>query len=317
MNPPLEIDESNTKEMADHMPQYIIRAPWYATTGLEEITTLKHQKLTEEERYRFTPLNSFVERGFYRGNVYRYRKGACENCGAITHKTKECFERPRKRGAKYTKNNFRNDEYIKPLSFKNDYEGKRDRWNGYEIAKELDKFKEYENIEKQIELTENENNKEKIKLEEVKEEDKLKDQKIQKLEKLISQKNEKEKEMKKNDEILLDVKEGDYLEMVRDKKLKEILEKYGGEKYLYVPESVKASNNLVGFPNEEEEEIEEDDEEKKLRKQEEKARIFRTMMMDKKNQVRLERKRIKLLAIKTKRAASGLTKILENSSLNN
>ena len=314
MNPPLEIDESNTKEMADHMPQYIIRAPWYATTGLEEITTLKHQKLTEEERYRFTPLNSFVERGFYRGNVYRYRKGACENCGAITHKTKECFERPRKRGAKYTKNNFRNDEYIKPLSFKNDYEGKRDRWNGYEIAKELDKFKEYENIEKQIELTENENNKEKIKLEEVKEEDKLKDQKIQKLEKLISQKNEKEKEMKKNDEILLDVKEGDYLEMVRDKKLKEILEKYGGEKYLYVPESVKASNNLVGFPNEEEEEIEEDDEEKKLRKQEEKARIFRTMMMDKKNQVRLERKRIKLLALKTKRAAAGLIKICENGN---
>ena len=37
MNPPLEIDESNIKEMVDHMPQYIIRAPWYATTGLEEI----------------------------------------------------------------------------------------------------------------------------------------------------------------------------------------------------------------------------------------------------------------------------------------
>lgn len=317
MNPPLEIDESNIKEMVDHMPQYIIRAPWYTTTGLEEITTLKHQKLTEEERNRFTPLTSFVERGFYRGKVYRYRKGACENCGAITHKTKECFERPRKRGAKYTKNNFKNDEFIKPLPFKNDYEGKRDRWNGYETAKELEKFKEYENIEKQIELRENENNKEKQKLEEVKEEDKIKDEKLKKLEKLISQKSEKEKEMKKNDELLLDVKENDYLEMIKDKKLKEMVEKYGGEKYLYIPESIKNSNNLIGFPNEEEEEIEEDDEEKKLRKQEEKARIFRTMMMDKKNQVRLERKRIKLLAIKTKRAAAGLAKICENSNLNN
>ena len=317
MNPPLEIDENNIKEMVDHMPQYIIRAPWYATTGLEEITTLKHQKLTEEERNRFTPLTSFVERGFYKGNVYRFRKGACENCGAITHKTKECFERPRKRGAKYTKKNFSNDEYIKPLPFKNDYEGKRDRWNGYETAKELEKFREYENIKKQIELKESENNKEQLKLEEVKEEDKLKEKRIQNLEKLIVEKSEKEKEMKKNDELLLDVKESDYLEMVKDKKLQELLEKFGGEKYLYVPESVKNTNNLVGFPNEEEEEIEEDDEEKKLRKQEEKARIFRTMMMDKKNQVRLERKRIKLLAIKTKRAAAGLAKICENSSLNN
>jgi len=70
--------------------------------------------------------------------------------------------------------------------------------------------------------------------------------------------------------------------MVKDKKLRELLEKYGGEKYLYVPESVKNTNNLRKFPNEEEEEIEEDDEEKKLRKQEERARIFMTMNMDKK-----------------------------------
>ena len=166
MKPPLEIDENNIKEMVDHMPQYIIRAPWYTTSGLEEITTLRHQKLTEEERNRFTPLTSNVERGFYNNNVYRFRKGACENCGAMTHKTKECFERPRKRGARWTKNNFRNDEFIKPLMFKNDYEGKRDRWNGYDTSKELDKFKEYENIEKQIELREDDNNKnEKQKLE--------------------------------------------------------------------------------------------------------------------------------------------------------
>ena len=314
MNPPLAIDENNIKEIVDHMPQYIIRAPWYATSGLEEITTLKHQKLTEEQRNRFTPLDSVVERGFYRGNIYRFRKGACENCGAITHKTKECFERPRKRGAKYTKNNFRNDEFIKPLSFKNDYEGKRDRWNGYEPSKEVEKFKEYENIRKEKEIIDKEKNKGTIELEEIKEEDKLKEERIQKLEKLISEK--KEQEMKKNDELLLNVKDSDYVEMVKDKKLKELIEKYGGEKYLHIPESVKKTNDLKGFPNEEEEEIEEDDEEKKIKKQEEKARIFRTMMIDKKNQVRLERKRIKLLAIKTKRAADGLKKICENSSLN-
>ena len=69
MKPPLEIDETNIKEMVDHMPQYIIRAPWYTTSGLEEITTLRHQKLTDEERNRFTPLTSNVERGFYHNNI--------------------------------------------------------------------------------------------------------------------------------------------------------------------------------------------------------------------------------------------------------
>ena len=316
MKPPLEIDENNIKEMVDHMPQYIIRAPWYTTSGLEEITTLKHQKLTEEDRNRFTPITSNVEKGFYNNNVYRFRKGACENCGAITHKTKECFERPRKRGARWTKNNFRKDEFIKPLMFKNDYEGKRDRWNGYDTSKELEKFKEYENIEKQIELKENDNTKEKLKLEEDKEDDHQKQMKFNNLQNLISEKIKREKEMKKNDEIILNMKQKDYLEMVEDKNLRELLEKYGGEKYLYVPESVKNTNNLRGFPNEGEEEIEEDDEEKKLRKQEERARIFMTMNMDKKNQVRLERKRIKLLALKTKRAAAGLIKICENGSNN-
>ena len=49
MNPPLETDETNLKEMAEPMPQYIIRAPWYTTSGLEEITTLRHQKLLKKK----------------------------------------------------------------------------------------------------------------------------------------------------------------------------------------------------------------------------------------------------------------------------
>ena len=92
----------------------------------------------------------------------------------------------------------------------------------------MDKFKEYENIEKQIELKENDDNKEKQKLEEDKEEDNQKKIKFEHLHKLISEKSAKEKEMKKNDEILLDIKQKDYLEMVKDKKLRELLEKYGG-----------------------------------------------------------------------------------------
>jgi pre-mRNA-processing factor SLU7 len=36
--------------------------------------------------------------------------GACENCGAMTHKKKDCMERPRKLGAKFTGKNIARDE---------------------------------------------------------------------------------------------------------------------------------------------------------------------------------------------------------------
>jgi len=47
----------------------------------------------------------------------------------MTHKQKECTERPRKVGAKYTGKDFAKDEFLEEIDL--DYEGKRDRWNGY------------------------------------------------------------------------------------------------------------------------------------------------------------------------------------------
>jgi hypothetical protein len=41
-----------------------------------------------------------------------------------------CSERPRKIGAKFTGASFAPDEFMQP-ELKHDYEGKRDRWNGY------------------------------------------------------------------------------------------------------------------------------------------------------------------------------------------
>ena len=48
----------------------------------------------------------------------------------MTHNAKFCTERPRKLGAKYSNRDFANDEIIEQIEL--NYEGKKDRWNGYD-----------------------------------------------------------------------------------------------------------------------------------------------------------------------------------------
>lgn len=77
----------------------------------------------------------------------KFRKGACENCGALTHPTRDCVERPRKKGARWTGKNIQADEIVQDVDL--DWDEKRDRWNGYD-PKEHDKVvEEYERVEEQ------------------------------------------------------------------------------------------------------------------------------------------------------------------------
>lgn len=52
------------------------------------------------------------------------------SCGAMTHESKTCMDRPRKIGAKFTNKFIAPDEKVE--TFELDYDGKRDRWNGYD-----------------------------------------------------------------------------------------------------------------------------------------------------------------------------------------
>lgn len=92
----------------------------------------------------------------------KYRKGACSNCGAMSHTKKECTERPRRKGAKWTNSDIQPDEYveIKESSF----EGKRDRWNGF--GKE-----EYQEAVKRLEIEQKRREQEKEELKELQEMD--------------------------------------------------------------------------------------------------------------------------------------------------
>ena len=77
-----------------------------------------------------------------------FRKGACENCGALTHKTKECTERPRGKGARWTKKDISSDEVVQDVSGLG-YAGKRDRWNGYDANGHVSMFQRFEALEEQ------------------------------------------------------------------------------------------------------------------------------------------------------------------------
>ncbi|KAI6659787.1 Pre-mRNA-splicing factor SLU7-like [Oopsacas minuta] len=124
---PAEVDESG-RDINPHIPQYIKSAPWYVSTGQP---TLKHQRPQPEKQQQFDGILDWYMRGVDTSKKSsKFRKGACENCGAITHKKRDCMDRPRKVGAIFSGDNIACDEYEQPeLSL--DYDGKRDRWNGF------------------------------------------------------------------------------------------------------------------------------------------------------------------------------------------
>ncbi|KAF9609296.1 hypothetical protein IFM89_015541 [Coptis chinensis] len=122
---PAELDEDG-KEINPHIPQYMSSAPWYLNA---ERPSLKHQRKWKSDP-NYT--KAWYDRGAKVHQAEKYRKGACENCGAITHDAKACMDRPRKKGAKWTNMYIAPDEKIE--TFELDYDGKRDRWNGYDPA---------------------------------------------------------------------------------------------------------------------------------------------------------------------------------------
>ncbi|GJJ06309.1 hypothetical protein Clacol_000500 [Clathrus columnatus] len=136
---PAALDEEG-KAINPHIPQYISQAPWYLDTGKP---SLAHQRREKEEP---ASLNQWYQRGQKAGPAAtKFRKGACENCGALTHQRKECMERPRKKGAKYTGKDIQADEIIQDVQA--GYDAKRDRWNGYDPSEHHRIYEEYAAVE--------------------------------------------------------------------------------------------------------------------------------------------------------------------------
>ncbi|EEC09759.1 step II splicing factor Slu7, putative, partial [Ixodes scapularis] len=141
---PAAVDEEG-KDINPHIPQYISSAPWYfGAKG----PTLKHQRPQPEKQREFSQINDYYSRGeFVSRRASKYRKGACENCGALTHKKKDCLEVIQHMQSLFI------DSYIcyAPCNYlpslKLDYDGKRDRWNGFDPACYHGVIEEYRKVE--------------------------------------------------------------------------------------------------------------------------------------------------------------------------
>uniref|UniRef100_A0A3Q2DCN1 Pre-mRNA-splicing factor SLU7 n=1 Tax=Cyprinodon variegatus TaxID=28743 RepID=A0A3Q2DCN1_CYPVA len=143
-NAPAEVDEEG-KDINPHIPQYISSVPWYIDPSKRP--TLKHQRPQDEKQQQFSSIGEWYKRGVQENDITtKYRKGACENCGAMTHKKKDCMERPRKVGAKFTGTGIAPDEHSQ-VQLALDYDGKRDRWNGYDPEEHQRIVEEYSKVD--------------------------------------------------------------------------------------------------------------------------------------------------------------------------
>ncbi|KAM7389645.1 hypothetical protein PAMP_023608 [Pampus punctatissimus] len=143
-NAPAEVDEEG-KDINPHIPQYISSVPWYIDPSKRP--TLKHQRPQAETEGLYSSIGEWYKRGVQENTVAtKFRKGACENCGAITHKKKDCLERPRKVGAKFTCTGIAPDEHSQ-VNLALDYDGKRDRWNGYDPEEHQRIVEEYAKVD--------------------------------------------------------------------------------------------------------------------------------------------------------------------------
>jgi pre-mRNA-processing factor SLU7 len=137
-----------SKEENIYIPAFISKRPFYAgeDTGDETTDYLEHQRAQKKERDDALSKSKWYDRGKKAGPAAtKFRKGACENCGAMTHKVKDCLQRPRAKGARWTGRDIQADELVQDVEL--GWDAKRDRWNGYDPKEYKAVVEEYNQIE--------------------------------------------------------------------------------------------------------------------------------------------------------------------------
>ncbi|EFO28125.1 hypothetical protein LOAG_00359 [Loa loa] len=140
---PATVDVVTGRDINPHIPEFIAKHPWYVPA---DGPTLQHQRPHEERQIKWSSIDDWYKRGTTNERATKFRKGACENCGAMTHGKKDCLERPRKVGAIWTNQDIAPDEYVQP-KLTLGWDAKRDRWNGYDPQTYKQVVEEHEKLE--------------------------------------------------------------------------------------------------------------------------------------------------------------------------
>ncbi|KAM3727273.1 Pre-mRNA-splicing factor [Dirofilaria immitis] len=140
---PATVDVVTGRDINPHIPEFIAKNPWYVPA---DGPTLQHQRPHEERQIKWSSIDDWYKRGTTNERATKFREGACENCGAMTHQKKDCLERPRKIGAKWTNKDISPDDYIQP-NLTLGWDAKRDRWNGYDPQTYKQVVEEHEKLE--------------------------------------------------------------------------------------------------------------------------------------------------------------------------
>jgi pre-mRNA-processing factor SLU7 len=80
-----------------HNPDFITKVPWYLG---ESGPSLKHHNIQKVDHFlSLSEADALVKEKIAKQKEEKsivkvsYKKGACKNCGAMTHKEKDCVER--------------------------------------------------------------------------------------------------------------------------------------------------------------------------------------------------------------------------------
>ncbi|KAK6341936.1 mRNA splicing protein [Orbilia blumenaviensis] len=138
----------------EYIPNFISKKPFWlnedsADSSSETTDYLEHQRLQKKKADDLNLLeggDKWYDRGKKLGPAAtKFRKGACENCGSMGHQKKDCLQRIRKKGAKFSGVDIAQDEEIQKLEL--GWDGKRDRWNGYDPREHDNLIEEFARME--------------------------------------------------------------------------------------------------------------------------------------------------------------------------
>lgn len=151
---PPSLDQDG-KMINPHNPEFITKVPWYLG---DHGPTLKHHSIQKRDHVlSIADTDSLISQKVSAQKITQskqktsFRKGACRNCGAITHAEKDCLERPRsaKSSAWKTGIGLAADDVVLNLSQhgKLSYAAKRDSWQGYDPNEHQEVIARHERLE--------------------------------------------------------------------------------------------------------------------------------------------------------------------------